>query len=397
MRRTWLLFGGIGGLIVIGAVVYRPAASASTPRVPASDSEVLAQLPAARRDPNEAARVKLRDALAANPHDLSTALALARVDVEASRSRGDPRFLGYAQAALAPWWDLPDPPTEVAVLRATIRQSQHDFTGALADLDRVTKDAPANAQAWLTRAVVLTVVGRYDDARASCGPLERLAPALVVAVCNAQVDSVTGSAKAAYDRLAATLAGAPPELRDWALTALGDIAMRLGRDADAERHYRDALAIDPADPYAIGALADLLLDTNRAADAARLVEGLTDNDGLLLRLALAEKTTNSPNATADADKLAARHDASRLRGDVVHRREQARFELGVRGDAKAALALAVANWSVQREPWDARVVLESALAAKDPGAAKPVIDFLEKSHLEDPRIAKLVTDIARIH
>lgn len=36
-----------------------------------------------------------------------------------SRARSDPRYLGYAQAALGTWWDSPSPP-EVRVLRATI-------------------------------------------------------------------------------------------------------------------------------------------------------------------------------------------------------------------------------------------------------------------------------------
>ncbi len=25
-------------------------------------------------------------------------------------AQGDPRYVGYAQAALKPWWDLPEPP-----------------------------------------------------------------------------------------------------------------------------------------------------------------------------------------------------------------------------------------------------------------------------------------------
>src|SRR5262245_23210282 len=71
------------------------------------------------------------------PGDLAQAVAAARADIDAARARSDPRYLGYAQAALAPWWDAPDAPPDVLLLRATIRQHVHDFDGALTDLSAV--------------------------------------------------------------------------------------------------------------------------------------------------------------------------------------------------------------------------------------------------------------------
>ena len=390
LTRTTLVFGATGLLILAGALFFRPSAQADAPRVPRDDGELLERLPSGRKDGAERERAALRRELSARPADVSAAVRLARLDIETSRERSDPRYLGYAQAALAPWWDLPSPPPEVLVLRATIRQSVHDFDGALADLDQVTSARPDDAQAWITRSVVLGVLGRYDEARTSCAPLARLAPELVLTVCETSLDALTGSAAPAYDRLAAAIARAPgisAAERAWATSTLGEIAQRLGRDADAERAFQAALAIDPEDSYVRAAYADLLLDLRRPAEAAKLAEGRTDNDNLLLRLALAEKATGAPGANDHAELLGARYDASRLRGDTVHRREEARFALGIRADAPAALALARANWGVQREPWDLRVLLEAALAAHDKQAAAPGLAFLQEHHLEDPRIA----------
>jgi hypothetical protein len=170
---------------------------------------------------------------------------------------------------------------------------------------------------------------------------------------------------------------------------LGEVALRLGHDADAEKNFKAALAIDPEDPYAIAALADLMIDLNRPAETIALVSQKTDNDGLLLRLAIAEKMARASGADAHADLLAQRIDASRMRGDVVHRREQARFELEIKSDPRSALDLAKANWDVQREAWDARIFLESALAAKDPNAAHDVVAFVREHKWEDPRITSL--------
>jgi predicted Zn-dependent protease len=284
------------------------------------------------------------------------------------------------------------------VLRATIRQSVHDFDGALADLDRVVAIAPDDAQAWITRAVVLAVRGRYDEAKASCQPLVRLAPELVYTVCETSIDAVSGSAGPAYDRLATTIRQSrrlSPDENEWASSTLGEIALRLGHDRDAETAFSTALVIDPDDPYVLAAYADLLLDLGRPADAIKLVAGRTDNDGLLLRLALAEARAHAPEAAAHAEMLGARFDASHLRGDTVHRREEARFELALRAEPKTALALARANWEVQREPWDVRIFLESALAAGDAKAAAPAIAFLDEHRLEDPRILALAAKVRK--
>ena len=389
MKRSYLVFGATGALIVVGAIFFRPPASADAPRLPHDDAEVVERLALRASDPRERERERLHAILSTHPDDLRTALALARLDIELSRARSDPRYLGYAQAALAAWWDLPSPPPQVLVLRATVRQSSHDFEGALADLDRVVSITPDDAQAWITRSVVLAVRGRYGEAKESCQPLARLAPELVFTVCETSIEAVTGHAATAYDRLATTLRQArrlSPSENEWATSTLGEIALRLGHDGDAETAFSAALALDPDDPYVLAAYADLLLDLGRPAEAVKLVAGRTDNDGLLLRLALAEAKAHAPDATTHAEMLGARFDASHLRGDTVHRREEARFELALRGDPQAALRLARANWDVQREPWDVRILVESALAAGDPAAAAPALAFLDEHRLEDPRI-----------
>src|SRR4029450_8723992 len=125
----------------------------------------------------------LRQELAQNPMDLDLALRVAQAYVERGRAQSDPRYYGYAQAALAPWWPLAEPPTAVLVLRATIRQHNHEFEQALADLSRAVEAAPRNAAAWWTRAIVLQVRGDYAEARTSCQQLLQLANPVVGASC----------------------------------------------------------------------------------------------------------------------------------------------------------------------------------------------------------------------
>jgi hypothetical protein len=60
---------------------------------------------------------------------------------------------------------------------------------------------------------------------------------------------------------------------------------------------------------------------------------------------------------------------------------------------EAALRLAEANWTVQREPADARILLDAAEASHAPRAAVPVLAWYRSSHIEDSAIA---ASIARL-
>jgi Tfp pilus assembly protein PilF len=361
----------------------------ATPYVPADGKQVVERLPS-RADPVQRELLKLRAALSRNPNSLPLASALARRYIEQARAEGDPRYLGYAQAALAPWWKLPQAPNEVLVLRATLRQSTHQFAAALADLDTVLKRDTDNAQAWLTRATVQMVTGDFAGAKASCMRLYSRAPELIVQTCLSGVGSVNGDAKSSYARLKAALERNPdagPDLRDWVQTLLAEIAARSGDDAAADAYFRQAMATGEPDSYLLAAYADFMLDHGRAPEVVRLLKDKGRIDALLLRYAIALKAVRASDAAARAEALRARFDAAMLRGDTVHRREQARFELALRNDPRAAVKLAKLNWAVQKEPADLRILVESAAASGDREAAQTALDWIARTRLEDQTIA----------
>jgi hypothetical protein len=53
------------------------------------------------------------------------------------------------------------------------------------------------------------------------------------------------------------------------------------------------------------------------------------------------------------------------------------------------LQLARDDWAFQRAPEDARVLLEAALAAGKPAEARPVLDFIATTGLEEPEVRAL--------
>ena len=374
---------------LVGVVLAAIASvSFAKPYVPASDNEILERLPYRAGDPAQRELRRLNDALRTAPNDVPLACDVARRHIEQGRATSDPRFYGYAQAALAPWWNQADAPVEVMVLRATLHQNQHRFDQALVDLDAVLKRNPKHAQARLTKAVVLQVRGEFGGAEAECRALSRIAEPVVTATCLAAAQSLNGELKSSYARLSrlSEMPGVTPELRGWMLSYLADMATRLGDNQAAEKYFLDALGIDRDDRFTLAAYGDFLLDQKRPAEVLALLSGQERIDGLLLRIALAQRALNDRHWLNSRDLLAARFEAARLRGEQVHQREEARFTLSLLDQPNAALALALANWSVQKEPADAWLVLAAARAAGQRNAAKDVNALLVAGKLEDIKL-----------
>lgn len=376
-------------------VLSEVGAAYPEPYRPTEDAQVLQQLSFRASDPVARELDRLRTNLRGNPRNLESAVKLATRYIEQGRSEGDPRFLGQAQAILSPWWSEPTPPPAALLLRATIRQNAHEFNEALTDLDQVLAEQPTNAQAWLTKASILQVQARYDEARRACQRLARLAAAHVLLGCLSDIASVTGQSTKSRELLEQVLSDTALVGREriWIATILAETAGRTGAIREAEQYFSEAFAVDIKDQYLLGAYADFLLDHGRHHDVVSLLQSETRADGLLLRLALAEQALKLPTFQNHTAELAARFAAGRDRGTTVHVREEARFTLALLHDARRALPLAQANWKVQREPADARILLESALAAKNPPAAQPVLDWMTRNHVEDVHLRQLAKQI----
>lgn len=388
-RRLSLL-----GLILVTAGACSALVRAE-PFTPIDDTIVLEVLPTPGDSRMRELR-RLRAQLTADPHDLALAVTVARRYIQLGRAESDPRYNGYAQAALAPWWHLANAPTDILVLRATLLQNRHEFDAALSDLSRVLTLDPRNPQAWLTHAVILQVQGKANEAMASCLRLKGITDALVRAACLSSTASRVGRAMPAYRLLDQTHQRNPnadPRVRVWVSTILAEIAVSLGRNEDAERHFREARNTNIRDAYLLNAYADFLLDQGREREVVALLSDEIRIDGLLLRLALAEHRLESAETLEHIRGLRSRFEASRRRGDSVHLRAEARFELHLLERPEVALELALANWRTQREPWDARLVLEAARAAGSPGEAAQVIAWLSETGLEDVRIDRLVRSL----
>jgi tetratricopeptide (TPR) repeat protein len=352
----------------------------AAPHVPGNDAEVVAELPTGARHNSVPSR-------AVTATRLDIALPLAQFDISQARATGDLRFLGYAEAILQPWLNQPAVAPQVLVLDATILQSRHAFGASLTVLDRALKTRPDDPQAWLTRATVLRVLGRYDEAMESCRHMAAVADAAITTLCEQSLRGLTGHLEDAYASISSLpRQGLAPEALAWRYSELGEMAERMGNDSAAEHWFREGLQIAPQDFYMRTACADLLLRQQRAAETLQLLSGYESMEPMLLRIAIAHEQLHDAGAASADALLSNAFQVEEQRGDSVHRREQARYLLDVSHQPEAALAAAQENWRVQREPDDILILLRAAQEAHKGEAAQPALQFLERQGLQDIRL-----------
>jgi len=371
-----------------------------------SDGEILQDVPSTA-DPAVVAMQTLRAALDASPKDFRAARQLANAYIDYSRQVGDAHYAGYAEAVIAPWLkpqgvtpqqgvSRQPPPADALVTQAVILQYRHQFAEARGFLQRALEIDGRNAQAWLTLATLDMVQGDYDAAAKDCMRVSNDAGVDTGLGCFGSLRSYTGQARQSLmllRQLEMSAAHASPGYKAWIEGMLAESEERLGDWPMVEKYYRSALQLQPQDNFLLVAYADFLLDRSRPGEVLPLLADHIQSDTAFLRLALAEAALHSAEAQRYTWIMAARFEALRLRGSDYFGREESRFALQLQHDPQTALDMALLNWKVQRAPWDARVVLEAALAAKNPQAAAATLDFLDKTKLEDPVLDRMVKNL----
>ena len=385
------------------------AAVAQAPYRPVGDHVVLEKLQVPRLA-GAASLQELRAHWVSRPASVPAALAYARGAFELNRREEDPRYLGYAQIALGPWWDLPRPPPEIMLLRASLRLARREHVQAEQDLQAlIDSPAPEGHAARITRAGLRLSQGNPVAALADCRAAVSHVSGLVAVTCAAAANGLGSTAPGALADLETALQGsadAPLASELWARAVAAELAQRLGRTEQARRHFeagiRRMTTADSTDPGLLAAYADFLLEQREGRSVQALLTPYQRQDSLLLRLALAQRmlgtagdATAEGNAQVHARRLALRFEEMRRRGDRSHLRDQAVFELDVRGNADAALQYIGQSWAYQRDPVDARLYLRAALAAGRPEAARDVLQWLENTGVKDLRLTAAIADLRR--
>lgn len=369
-----------GGLLLLG--VMTPASATTAPiQTDFDDDQILVTLPSL---PSPSPTTDLTQR---SPENLADEI---QNDIAQARGQGDPRYLGYAERLLDA---IPDSrmTDRLRVLKATWLQSLHRFDESRAVLEQVLDNPDATRrnriQALLTLANQEGVQGHYDKAEAAARRLTSTYPGLIAQSTEALIAARTGHAGAAYRDLNRALNNRPRAgavEKAWVTGTLADLAAQLGLPA-AEQHWLKVIQLDPTDLYSRAAYVDWLIQRQRYAEALTLTKGYEKVDPLAVSRTIALRAAGLPEARAMTERMDERFREARWRGNLLHKRDYARYLLDIADNPDEALVWARKNWVTQREPLDTRLLLRAARAAGDQDTLQATRDWLARHHQQDAR------------
>lgn len=342
---------------------------------------------------------RLDQAWRAQPQDLGAAMAYARAVFTLGLTEGDLRWYGSAKAALAPWWAAQDGPAEVFFLRGLVKQGFHDFKGGLQDIQRAIDLEPGRAEFWSWRFALHLLLADMAAARQDTQEMARLLGDTEADVYRAVLLYRTGEPQQAVQMLARSIrlpAFQDASSQDWLSFHLGEAHRVAGQAERAEAVWGQRLQRHPQSHLLRLSLADLLNQQGRFAQAQSVAmhrEPRALTDALLMQALLASRGLRDPAQASLAAQMAARLQSQALRQEALIERPKLIYQIAYGQDLAAGLALSIDNWQLQKEPPDAVLFVQAALALGQAQAAAPVLAWARDTGYTDPQLASLLTQL----
>lgn len=360
----------VRGLFLCLSCLFTPELAARV-WTPASDDALVLELAPRSAPIGEAARSWSRQ----------QALTAAAAHLELLQRNGKPHHLEAIQILTQAWLTTP---SRASLLLARAQQHQHQFDAALETLRQYPSDPAHQVEAALLEAAILRLQGRYSPALLACNripPNRKERP-----LCEWPVRSLSGELETAIARLTQLHpAELGTKLNHWRHSELAEMHERVGNDEVALRHWLSALQTDRSDAFVATATADLLIRSGQAEAALRVLEPLPSLDPVLIRRAEAIRHLSANDGARLAKQAWLRLQLAKKVHGQVHPRELAQTALML-GHHQQALDWARRNWSLQKEPLDARLLQLAAAATGDSKSTTQLQHWLDQTGLQDVRL-----------
>lgn len=385
----------LAGLLCLGLLTGALPALAQARYSPDASAVVLAE--SVHTPGQQQGQLRQLDlAWRAQPQDLNTALAYARAVFTLGLTQGDLRWYGSAKAALSPWWQASDLPAEGFFLRGLVKQGFHEFEAGLQDINRAIAIEPQHAEFWSWRFALHLLLADMQAARQDHEKMAQLFGPEEAKVYRAVLLYRTGQAQAAVAQLQSAITAA--QFKDassqaWLGFHLGEALRVAGQPAKALAVWDQQLKAQPQSHLLRLSLADLLNQQGQHAKAKKVANAAASTDALLMQALLASRALKDPDEARLASQMAARLQSQALRQEALIERPKLIYQIAYGQDLGAGLALSVENWQLQKEPPDAVLFVQAALAMKQARAAEPVLAWAEKTGYTDPQLAPLLAQL----
>lgn len=353
----------------------------------------------------QAAWRTLDKAWRAQPQDLSASLAYARAVFTLGLTEGDLRWYGSAKAALSPWWHAQNLPAEAYFLRGLVKQGFHDFHEGLQDIERAIALEPGRPELWSWRFALHLLLADMRAAEQDADEIARRFGDEEALVYRAVLRYRSGQPLDAVDMLSRAIRWArfqDDSSQDWLSFHRGEAHRVAGQPARALEVWGQRLKVSPQSHLIRLSLAELLNQQGQFKQAktiAMATPGQAQSgtaimtDALLMQALLASRGLKDADESRLAQQFEARQQSQGQRQESLIERPALIYQISYGRDVKAGLALSIQNWQLQKEPPDALLFVQAALAQGQARAAEPVLNWAQKSGYTDPQLKPLLAQL----
>lgn len=373
----------LGGILLLLAVGLSAQAS-SEAYTPSNDATVVAVLPTSMAIPQLAA---MRAAARSNPENPVAASDLAAAYLQFARQYSDARGYSLALQSLSTAKAAHPDALELSLLQARALRGLHEYSQALFILDETVHRHPESGQAWLDRANLLHLLGRFQQSEQSCRPLLVSASSLIARTCLAQARGGYLPPAESYRELLPIWQRhqyrAAPGIRIWSLHVLAELAERSGNADAAKRHLLTALDLDETDRETRLALDSLHLREKRS-NAVYSQISYTSKSGIDSATWIRALAAN-PGDTAAQSQLN-RYFAGLSRRGPIHERSYLEYLFWVLDAPPKTADVAAAVFAQQKGAEDIWLAYRSAVRTNNPSLKARIEGWMQQTGYQDARL-----------
>lgn len=277
-------------------------------------------------------------------------------------------------------------------LYADILQHRHAFYKAKIFLKDIN-----SSQAILMRATIHQTLGEYSNASSECNKLIGKVNILVIVTCITHAKSYQGKLTTNYNILKKVMNNFTDEdsaTKTWALTALGEMAYRMGSLEESIGYYQQANKLNPDNTHIISEWVDILFSMNKQDEIISLLKDNHDDMRLNLRYLRSLIETNRYNELLHGTEKASLKDLitiTELREDQRHYDTRAEFYIWINKDSNKALNWARENWSVTKTPAAAKLLLIASRLTNNKTNLGEVKAWFEQNNIEDNSLRRMLS------
>ena len=190
--------------------------------------------------------------------------------------------------------------------------------------------------------------------------------------------------------------------QDWLSFHRGEAHRVAGQPARALEVWGQRLKVSPQSHLIRLSLADLLNQQGQFKQAKTIAMATSGQaqsgtaimtDALLMQALLASRGLKDADESRLAQQFEARQQSQGQRQESLIERPALIYQISYGRDVKAGLALSIQNWQLQKEPPDALLFVQAALAQGQARAAEPVLIWAQKTGYTDPQLKPMLAQL----